>query len=59
MSFRPDPKGPRTIEQAIADLTELAEQLSSADHRRARKISEMIRDLREYEMSRNAPKSDR
>ena len=57
MSFRPDPKGSRTIEQAIADLEEVAEQLSPIDRHRARKISEMIRDLREYEMSRRVSKT--
>jgi hypothetical protein len=55
MSFRPDPAGARTIEQAIKDLTQLVDQLCHAGPR-ARKISEMI--LREYEMNRRVGSRD-
>jgi hypothetical protein len=51
MSFRPDPSGARTIEQAIKDLVQLADQLGPTGPR-GRNISRMIRDLREYEMER-------
>jgi hypothetical protein len=51
MSFRPDPTGARTIEQAIEDLTKIVE-LAPAASPRARKISEMIRGLRKYENER-------
>ena len=57
MSFRPDPSGARTIEQVIKDLTQLADQLGHAGPR-ARKISEMIRGLREYEINRRVGRRD-
>jgi hypothetical protein len=57
MSFRPDPSGARTIEQAIKDLTQLADQLGPAGPR-ARNIFRMIRDLQEYEMNRRVGSRD-
>jgi hypothetical protein len=51
MSFRPDPPGARTIEQAVEDLTQTVDELGPASPR-ARKISEMIRGLRKYENER-------
>ena len=42
---------PRTIEEAISDLTEKVEQLPPA-HPRVNQLAEMIRGLRKYEMGR-------
>jgi hypothetical protein len=57
MSFRSDPTGARTIEQAIEDLTKIADKIGPASPR-ARHISKMIRDLREYEMKRRVGSRD-
>jgi len=48
MSLHLDPRGLRSIEQVIADLTKTADQLSPTDPRAA-KIAEMIRELRKIE----------
>jgi hypothetical protein len=42
---------PRTIEEAISDLTQKVEQLPPV-HPRVNQLAEMIRGLRKYEMGR-------
>ena len=53
MPFRPDPKGARSIDQAIADLAVIVEKLIPTDPR-ALRIAEMIRGLQEVKAGRNA-----
>ena len=55
MSLRLDPRGLRSIEQVIADLSEAAAQLRPADPRFS-KLTEMIQGLREIENARPEPK---
>jgi hypothetical protein len=53
MSFRPDPKGVRSIDEAIADLAGIAARLFPTEPRAIR-IAEMIRSLLEIKAEREA-----
>jgi hypothetical protein len=53
MSFRPDPKGARSIEEAISDLAGIAGKLIPTEPRAVR-IAEMIRGLQEIKAVRDA-----
>jgi hypothetical protein len=54
MSLRLDPRGLRSIDQVIADLSDAAAQLRPDDPRFA-KLTEMIRSLREIRTVPVAP----
>jgi hypothetical protein len=53
MSFRPDPRGARSIDEAIADLAGIAGKLFPTEPRAIR-IAEMIRGLQEIKARRDA-----
>ena len=53
MSFRPDPKGARSIDEAIADLAGIAGKLFPTEPRAIR-IAEMIRSLQQIKAERDA-----
>jgi hypothetical protein len=53
MPFRPDPKGARSIDEAITDLAGIAGKLLPTEPRAIR-IAEMIRSLQEIKAARDA-----
>ena len=57
MSLRLDPRGLRSIDQVIADLSDAAAQLRPDDPRFC-KLTEMIRGLQEIRMVPAAPLSE-